>query len=124
MIRQYGPNNGFGWNLHEIIGAQIVSVPETLPIKIADRALKTLIAYLVIIAVIALIVLDGVLIATVIRPVSRLSRVADEISQGKTDVEDLPVKGRDEISILAASFNRMQRSLVRAMKLLESEEET
>lgn len=123
MIRQYGPNNGFGWNLHEIIGAQIVSVPETLPVKIADRALKTLIAYLVIIAVIALIVLDAVLIATVIRPVGRLSRVADEISQGKTDVEDIPVKGRDEISVLAASFNRMQRSLVRAMKLLESDEE-
>lgn len=124
MIRQYGPNNGFGWNLHEIIGAQIVSVPETLPVKIADRALKTLIAYLVIIAVIALIVLDGVLIATVIRPVRRLSRVADEISQGKTDIEDIPVKGRDEISVLAASFNRMQRSLVRAMKLLESEDES
>jgi HAMP domain-containing protein len=33
------------------------------------------------------------------------------------------VKGRDEISILAASFNRMQRSLARAMKLLESESE-
>jgi protein-histidine pros-kinase len=124
MLRQYGPNNGFGWKLHEIIGAQIVSVPETLPIRIADRALKTLIAYLVIIAAIALIVLDGVLIATVIRPVGRLSRVADEISQGKTDVEDIPVKGRDEISVLAASFNRMQRSLVRAMKLLESEEES
>ncbi len=123
MLRQYGPNNGFGWKLHEIIGAQIVSVPETLPIKIADRALKTLIAYLVIIAAIALIVLDGVLIATVIRPVGRLSRVADEISQGKVDVEDIPVKGRDEISLLAASFNRMQRSLARAMKLLESEEE-
>lgn len=124
MLRQYGPNNGFGWNMNEIIGAQIVSVPETLPVKIADRALKTLIAYLVIIAAIALIVLDGVLIATVIRPVARLSRVADEISQGKTDVEDIPVKGRDEISVLAASFNRMQRSLVRAMKLLESEEES
>ncbi len=123
MIRQYGPNNGFGWNLHEIIGAQIVSVPETLPVKIADRALKTLIAYLVIIAAIALIVLDGVLIATVIRPVGRLSRVADAISQGKVDVEDIPVTGRDEISLLAASFNRMQRSLARAMKLLESEEE-
>jgi HAMP domain-containing protein len=123
MVRQYGPDNGFGWKMNEVIGAQIVSVPEALPIKIADRALKTLIAYLVVVALIALIVLDAVLIATVIRPVARLSRVADEISQGKTLVEDIPVKGRDEISILAASFNRMQRSLARAMKLLESESE-
>ncbi len=123
MLRQYGPDNGFGWKLHDIIGAQIVSVPETLPIKMADRALKTLIAYLVIIELIALIVLDGLLVATVIRPVARLSRVANEISQGKVDVEDIPVRGRDEISMLALSFNRMQRSLTRAMKLLESEEE-
>jgi len=27
MIRRYGPNNGFGWQLNEIVGAQIVSVP-------------------------------------------------------------------------------------------------
>jgi HAMP domain-containing protein len=123
MIRQYGPNNGFGWKLHDVIGAQIVSVPEALPIQLADRALKTLVVYLVIVAFIALLVLDGVLIATVIRPVSRLSKVADDISQGKLDGEDLPVRGKDEISILAASFNRMQRSLSRAIKLLESEEE-
>jgi len=123
MLRQYGPDNGFGWKMNEIIGAQIVSVPETLPIQIADRGLKTLIAYLVIIALVALLVLDGVLVATVIRPVARLSKVADEISQGKVDVEDIPVKGKDEISTLAASFNRMQRSLARAMRLLESEDE-
>ena len=68
MIRQYGPANGFGWKLHEVIGAQIVSVPETLPVQIADRALKSLIAYLVIVALIALLVLDAVLVATVLRP--------------------------------------------------------
>jgi protein-histidine pros-kinase len=38
-------------------------------------------------------------------------------------VEDLPVQGKDEISNLAASFNRMKRSLVRAMKMLDSDEE-
>ncbi len=123
MIRQYGPNNGFGWKLHETIGAQIVSVPMSLPIKIADNALRTLIVYFVLVALVVLVVLDTVLIATVIRPVARLSRAADEISQGKLDVEDLPAKGKDEISTLAAAFNRMQRSLVRAMKMLESDDE-
>lgn len=123
MIRQYGPNNGFGWKLNDIIGAQIVSVPESLPVQIADKALRQLILYFVLIAVILLVVLDTVLIATVIRPVARLSLAADEISQGKLDVEDLPSKGKDEISTLAASFNRMQRSLVRAMRMLENEDD-
>jgi protein-histidine pros-kinase len=124
MIRQYGPNNGFGWKLHQVIGAQIVSVPESLPVQIADKALRRLILYFAVVAVVVLVVLDLVLIATVIRPVARLSAAADAISQGKLEVEDLPAQGKDEISTLAASFNRMQRSLVRAMKMLESDEDS
>ena len=123
MIRQYGSDNGFGWKPNEIIGAQIVSVPEALPVEIADRALRTLAIYLVVVAFIGLLILDAVLILTVIRPVAKLSRAAEEISQGNLEVEDLPVKGRDEISMLAISFNRMQRSLARAMKMLESGDE-
>jgi len=123
MIKQYGSNNGFGWKLHDVIGAQIVSVPESLPIQIADKALRRLIIYFSLVALIVLIVLDTVLIATVIRPVARLSKAADEISKGKLEVEDLPASGKDEISNLAASFNRMQRSLVRAMKMIESDED-
>ncbi|HEY3937154.1 MAG TPA: DUF3365 domain-containing protein [Bryobacteraceae bacterium] len=121
MIRQYGSSNGFGWKPGEIVGAQIVSIPESLPIQLADRALKSLIAYLVIVALVALLVLDLVLVVTVIRPVSKLSQVADQISQGNLDVADIPVKGRDEISVLAASFNRMQRSLVKALRLIEGD---
>jgi protein-histidine pros-kinase len=34
-------------------------------------------------------------------------------------VPELPVKGKDEISVLADSFNRMRRSFERAMKMLE-----
>ena len=123
MIRQYGSDNGFGWQDKEIIGAQIVSIPESLPLQIADRALKTLIIYLAIISLVTLLILDAVLVVTVIRPVGKLSRMADDISQGKLDVEELPVKGRDEISLLARSFNRMQRSLSRAMKMLEKDSE-
>lgn len=122
MIRQYGPDNGFGWKLDEVIGAQIVSVPESVPIRMAHSELKTLIFYLAGAGILLLVILDWLLIVTVIRPVSRLSRMADEISQGKPG-EDLPVKGRDEVSVLAASFNRMRRSLAQAIKLLDQESE-
>jgi protein-histidine pros-kinase len=30
LLRRYGPANGFGWQLHEVIGAQLVSVPMSL----------------------------------------------------------------------------------------------
>jgi len=123
MIRQYGSNNGFGWHLGDIVGAQVISVPESLPIAIANTALRTLLFYLIGVGVITLLILDSVLVVTVIRPVAKLSRMAEEISQGKVEIEELPVKGRDEISVLAAAFNRMQRSLSRAMKLLEAEDD-
>ena len=122
MLRQYGRTNGFGWHLNEVVGAQIVSVPESLPRAIAQRQLKSLVAYSAIIAGVVLVILDLVLLATVIRPVAKLSQVADEMSQGKISVEDIPVNGHDEISILAASFNRMQRSLEKALKLLERDD--
>ena len=38
LLRKYGPANGFGWQLHDVIGAQIVSVPMALPIKRAETA--------------------------------------------------------------------------------------
>jgi HAMP domain-containing protein len=124
VVDQYGPNNGFGWKLNETVGAQIVSVPESLVIATADRALTGLVIDLGILSLFTLISLDLLLIFAVVRPVSRLSRTADEISRGNMDVEELPVRGRDEISILATSFNRMQRSLQRAMKLLSSEDDS
>jgi protein-histidine pros-kinase len=123
LIRQYGPNNGFGWKLGEVVGAQIVSVPESVPLAIARKAFNRLVVYLAALGVITLIILDLVLITTVTRPASRLSKMADDISKGRMDTEELPVRGRDEISVLAASFNRMQRSLARAMKMLESQQE-
>lgn len=123
MVKLYGPNNGFGWNLGDVVGAQIISVPDSLPARIADKGAKTLVTYLVIIALLTLLVLDLVLYFSVLRPVARLSAMADNISKGNLDVEELPVRGRDEISMLARSFNRMQRSLARAMEILNKPEE-
>jgi HAMP domain-containing protein len=55
--------------------------------------------------------------------VSRFAARADEISRGQLDVPELPVQGKDEISVLAAAFNRMHRSVTAAMKMLEGEGE-
>lgn len=46
MIKTYGSSNGFGWQMNEIIGAQIVSVPSALPVSIADRAFTRIILWL------------------------------------------------------------------------------
>ena len=121
MIKVYGTANGFGWKPDEIIGAQIVSVPMSVPLGIADSEFKKLVVYLGAIGVGTMLILDVALVLIVIRPVRRLSRAADEISKGNLEVEALPVKGRDEIAALSGSFNRMYLSLKKAIKLLDGQ---
>jgi protein-histidine pros-kinase len=121
MVKLYGPANGFGWKENEIIAAQIVSVPVSLPVQMANRSFRQLLFSLVLVGIVTLLVLDLLLYFAVVRPVSRFAARADEISRGQMDVEELPVQGRDEISVLAAAFNRMHRSLAAAMKMLEQQ---
>jgi protein-histidine pros-kinase len=119
MVALYGPSNGFGWKENEVIAAQIVSVPVTLPVQMANRAFQRLVISLAVVVAITLVLLNVVLYLTVIRPVTRLAVTADEISKGNLEVPELEVRGNDEISVLGGAFNRMHRSLVTAMKMLE-----
>ena len=48
-----------------------------------------------------------------------LAVTAIAVSIGNLEVPEFAVKGRDEIAILATSFNRLRRSLQKAMQLLE-----
>ncbi|HTP85299.1 MAG TPA: DUF3365 domain-containing protein [Bryobacteraceae bacterium] len=118
MIRHYGAANGFGWHVGDVVGAQIVTVPMTLPLQIAERAFRGILFYLAAIFVLTLALLNLLLMVTIIHPVARLSAMADQISTGNMDVPELPVRGKDEIAVLAGSFNRMRRSLEQAFKML------
>src|SRR5262249_18029488 len=89
MIRIYGRDNGFGWKPNEIVGAQIVSVPESVPFGIAKRAFSDLFAYLAGVALATLILIDLALHFFVVKPVAKLSTTADEISRGNLEVEEL-----------------------------------
>jgi len=119
MVAHYGTANGFGWKLGETVGAQIISVPMSVPLTKADQAFRTFMTSLVGVFLLAFIVLNVVLSLLVIRPIVRMSRAADEVSTGNFDVPEFSVGSRDEIGVLATSFNRLRRSLEKAMKLLE-----
>jgi len=123
MVRIYGKDNGFDWKLGDTVGAQIISVPMSVPLGIADRAFRSLMLSLGGISLATLLLLDLAIFLIVIRPVTRLSKVADQISKGDLNVPQLPAKGSDEISQLAQSFNRMYLSLVKAIRMLEQPEE-
>lgn len=121
LIDKYGPANGFGWQMNEVIGAQVVSVPMSVPLARADQAFRVFMVSLIGIFVAIGIVLNLMLYLLVIRPVTKLSKLANRVSLGELDAPPFPVRGRDEIGTLAQSFTRMRNSLDQAMKMLEPE---
>jgi HAMP domain-containing protein len=119
MTQVYGTANGFGWQLHETIGAQIVSVPMALPLAKAQRIFFTFMAILLGVFIAIMVILNLLLRYVIIQPVVKVSAVANEVSLGNLDAEEYERPGKDEIASLSQSFNRMRRSLESALKLLE-----
>jgi len=121
MLTVYGPNNGFGWKQGTVVGAQIISVPTTVPIAIADQAFHRLLFFLGITLILAILALDGGVYWFVIRPLKIVSDAADRVSRGEKNVPPLVISGSDEIATVTSSFNRMQLSLTKALKMLEDD---
>jgi HAMP domain-containing protein len=120
MVDKYGPANGFGWTLNETVGAQVISVPLSVPLQRAEQSFNVFIGSLIGVFVVVGIVLNLMIWLVVVRPVTRLSELADRVSQGDLNAPDFPGGGGDEIGVLAQSFTRMRNSVVQAMKMLES----
>jgi protein-histidine pros-kinase len=120
MVDLYGPANGFGWKMDEIIGAQIVSVPMSVPIARANQTFKAFMGSLAVVFAAIFVLLNVMLYTMVIRRVTRLAGVANQVSLGQMDAGDFRTASRDEIGVLTEAMGRMKASLVQAMKMLES----
>jgi HAMP domain-containing protein len=120
LVEKYGPANGFGWNVNEVIGAQVVSVPMSVPLARADRAFGVVMGLLAGVFLLIGLSLNLMLWKLVIQPVSRLSGLSDRVSLGELDAPEFAVRSKDEIGTLAQSFTRMRKSMVHAMKMLDN----
>jgi len=119
MTDIYGRNNGFGWKHMEIVGAQVVSVPMEVPLRRASAMLRTYMLSMLAIFVFLFISLNVMVHYFVTRRITRMSRLADQVSLGEFNAEEFEVDGSDELSALARSFARMRASLASAMKMLQ-----
>ena len=119
MIARYGDANGFGWSMNEIVGSQIVSVPMDVALSRAKKTLTTFLIATGSVLLAMIILLNIMLYRIVVRPVKKMSSIAHDVSMGKMDMPEYELKGKDEVASLSRSFNRMRRSLVNAMKLID-----
>jgi HAMP domain-containing protein len=120
MLERYGPANGFGWVLNDVVGAQIISVPTRVPLERAQQAFEVFMGSIGIVFVVIGLVLNLMLWALVIRPIGKLSHFADRVSLGELEIPEFKRKSRDEIGMLSRSIARMRTSMVQAMKMLEA----
>ena len=115
LVKLYGDSNGFGWELNDTVGAQIVTVPTNVPIQNANHAFLTFVGSLLVVFLALAVVLNLMLNKIIVGPIRRISRMADEISTGNFSIAEFDETGQDEISKLSMSFNRMRRSIQTAM---------
>ena len=119
MLDIYGGANGFGWKLNEIIGAQVVSVPMTVPIARASATFRTFMISLAAVFLATFVLLNVMLHMIVIRRVTRLAAIADQVSLGNLEAGEFRTRSKDEIGVLTEALGRMKTSLVQALKMLE-----
>ena len=91
----------------------------SVPIRHAEQAFMTFMGTIGGVFLLIIVVLNVLLRAVVTRPVTHMAAIADKVSKGEMDSPEFDESGKNEISVLGASFNRMRRSLEKAMNMLE-----
>jgi HAMP domain-containing protein len=119
MIALYGSQNGFGWKLGDVVGAQVVSIPLAVPLDRAYQALFWFMIALALTFIVMIIVVDLLLRFVVVTPIIEIAKMANSVSMGELDAPEYSRETNDEIGTLSMSFNRMRRSLQNAMKMLD-----
>jgi HAMP domain-containing protein len=120
LLASYGTDNGFGWQLNDIVAAQIISVPSEDVFASANRTWNLIMGLLVAIFAIVVLLINFLIKKTVIQRIRKIEKVAQQVSTGDMSA-DFAEKSHDEIGGLAAAFNRMKASLEIAMNLLNQQ---
>lgn len=119
MRTKYGDANGYGWNLHEIVGSQIVSVPLAAVIKKADATYRVFMLSLCALFGLLFISINALVYLMILRPMGRIANLAERVSSGDMTAPVFAPKGNDEIAKLGRAFDRMRRSLEKSLSMLQ-----
>ncbi len=117
QLTTYGRENGFNWQLHDIVAAQIISVPSGDVFANAQRTWTAVMGLLLAIFAIVILLINFLIKKTVIQRIRNIEKTAQKVSTGDMNA-DFEEKSRDEIGGLATAFNRMKSSLEIAMRML------
>lgn len=118
QLATYGSENGFGWKLNEIVGAQTISVPSGRVLADARKLQFVVIGVLTAGFFLAVIALNLFLKFAVVSPIKEMAAWSREVSTGNLNA-DYEHQANDEIGTLASSVNRLKVSMEMAINMLK-----
>lgn len=128
LIATYGDQNGFGWQLNQIIAAQIIYVPANQVFDATLRSFVVMMSIFVAIFALIIILMNWLLRRYVIEPVGEMGVLAEKISKDEVKTADFEsghlstLSSRaDEIGDLAQLFQKMAREVYARTELLKQQ---
>lgn len=118
QLTTYG-RNGFGWQLNQIVAAQMVYVPAEDVLKSANNSFMIIIGLVGIIFTVTIIIINQFLKKIVLKRIRQIASVAEQVSVGDMNAS-FGKQSKDEIGELAEAFNRMKYSLEIALNMLNT----
>ncbi|MEO1401618.1 MAG: DUF3365 domain-containing protein [Cyanobacteria bacterium J06635_1] len=133
LIRTYGDRNGFGWQLGDIVAAQIIYVPANEVLARGQRYLGLVMAIVVSILAATVLLINRLLKRRVVRPLKQLTAVTRRLSHAyaigtpATQRESLELsqvaQRPDEPGQLARAFQQMAQVVVSRERTLSDAKE-
>ncbi|MEH2089672.1 Tll0287-like domain-containing protein [Nostoc sp.] len=120
QLVNYGSENGFGWQLNQIVSAQIISVPSQDIFANAKQTWILIMVLLIAIFAIVVFLINFLITKYVIQRIRRIEKIAQKVSIGDMSA-DFEESSHDEIGGLAEAFNRMKSSLKIALEMLNNQ---
>lgn len=117
QLATYGTENGFGWKLNEVLGAQIVYVPAENILNNARDSFILITGIVVMVFAAVVVMINLLLKTTVLQRIKKIASVAEQVSVGDMNA-DFGKQNKDEIGDLAEAFNRMKYSLEIAINMI------
>lgn len=123
LIRTYGDENGFGWNLNEILGTQVIYIPARQIFQAARQNTQLAVAIFMAIFAIVLLIVNKLIKHAIVEPLQPMARVAKYVSEESAEnpnfssqhnegefrkLDKIAHQG-DELGQLARIFQRMAK---------------
>ncbi|MEM0980773.1 MAG: DUF3365 domain-containing protein [Cyanobacteria bacterium P01_H01_bin.58] len=132
MLAQYGSENGFNWELNEVLGTQIVYVPAAAVFDAARQAVSSVMTAFFGVFAIALLCINRIIRPLVLRPIQDLARIAQKLANDDIQSEtDLAAGGsqklarvtqrQDELGQLGRIFQQMVNEVVARQEQLRQQ---